>query len=251
MFGACVVYAGFLAAFLGGISILKPLAFLGIRTRLTGLFAFVLGIFVVFLGSLLPAGDVHIASARTHLDEFVPNYQFGEFHSIRVSAPRERVFLAMKAVTADEIFLFRTLTWIRRLGGSDQESILNPGHSVPVLDVAKRTGFLLLAEEPNREVVLGTAVAAPPGFRPSHRPTPEDFKNVRQPGFVLAATNFRFEDDGPGVTLVTTETRIFATSASVRRRFQLYWRVIYPGSALIRRMWLRAIKKRAEALPNS
>jgi len=31
----------------------------------------------------------------------------------------------------------------------------------------------------------------------------------------------------------------------------LYWRVIYPGSALIRRMWLRAIKKRAEALPNS
>jgi len=37
----------------------------------------------------------------------------------------------------------------------------------------------------------------------------------------------------------------------VRQRFQLYWRVIYPGSALIRRMWLRAIKQRAEALPNS
>ena len=26
-----------------------------------------------------------------------------------------------------------------------------------------------------------------------------------------------------------------------RRRFAGYWRVIYPGSALIRRMWLRAI----------
>ena len=249
MFGSCVVYAGLVVAFLGGISILKPLAFLGIHTRLSGLLAFVLGIFVVFLGWLLPAGDVHIASARTHLDEFAPNYQFGEFHTIHVDAPRERVFEAMKDVTADEIFLFRTLTWIRRLGGSDQESILNPPPHEPILDVAKRTGFLLLAEEPNREIVLGTAVAAPPGFRPSHKPTPEDFKNVRQPGFVLAATNFRFEDDGPGVTLVTTETRVFATSASVRRRFQLYWRVIYPGSALIRRMWLRAIKKRAEALP--
>ncbi|HYL10687.1 MAG TPA: hypothetical protein VEU31_08110 [Candidatus Acidoferrales bacterium] len=153
----------------------------------------------------------------------------------------------MKAVTADEILLFRTLTWIRRLGGSNEESILNPPPRAPILDVALKTGFLLLAEEPDREVVLGTAVAAPPGFRPSHRPTPEDFKNVRQPGFVLAAMNFRFEDDGPGVTLVTTETRIFATSTPARRRFQMYWRVIYPGSALIRRMWLRAIKKRAEA----
>src|SRR5712692_7025744 len=111
MFGACVVYTGLVVAFLGGISILKPLAFLGIRTRLTGLFAFVLGIFVVFLGWLLPAGDVHIASARTHLDEFAPNYQFGEVQSIRVSGPSGRVFLAMKAGTAEEIFLFRTLTW--------------------------------------------------------------------------------------------------------------------------------------------
>src|SRR6266568_2179121 len=249
MFGACVVYAGLVVAFLGGISILKPVAFLGIHTRLTGLFAFVLGIFVLFLGWVLPAGDVHIVSARTHLDEFAPNYQFGEFHSIRVNAPRERVFLAMKAVTADEIFLFRTLTWIRRFGRPGPESIMNAPENQALLGVATRSGFLVLAMEENREIVLGTAVAAPPGFRPSHRPTPEDFKNVRQPGFVLAATNFRFEDDGPGVTLVTTETRVFATSPSVRRRVQLYWRVIYPGSALIRRMWLRAIKKRAEALP--
>ena len=29
-------------------------------------------------------------------------------------------------------------------------------------------------------------------------------------------------------------------------RFALYWRVIYPGSALIRRMWLRALRLRAE-----
>jgi len=33
----------------------------------------------------------------------------------------------------------------------------------------------------------------------------------------------------------------------LRMRFAAYWRVIYPGSALIRVMWLRAIKQRAEA----
>jgi hypothetical protein len=247
MFGVVVVYAGLVAAFLGGISVLKPLTFLRIRSRILGLCIFGLGILLVFLGWLVPAGDFHVASAHTYLDEFAPNYQFNEVHAIRVHAPKDRVFEAMKAVTADDIFLFRTLTWIRRLGGSNEESILNPPPGAPILDVALRTGFLLLAKEPDREVVLGTAVAAPPGFRPSHRSTPEDFKNVRQPGFVLAAMNFRFEDDGPGVTLVTTETRIFATSTPARRRFQMYWRVIYPGSALIRRMWLRAIKKRAEA----
>jgi hypothetical protein len=46
---------------------------------------------------------------------------------------------------------------------------------------------------------------------------------------------------------VTTETRVFATDAAARRSFGLYWAFIYPGSALIRHGWLRAIKLRAEA----
>jgi hypothetical protein len=49
--------------------------------------------------------------------------------------------------------------------------------------------------------------------------------------------------------LLTTETRVFATDAPTRRKFAAYWRVIYPGSALIRMMWLRAIKQRAEKTP--
>ena len=57
--------------------------------------------------------------------------------------------------------------------------------------------------------------------------------------------NLRIEDAGPAACTLTTETRVYATDASTRRRFALYWRVIYPGSALIRRMWLRAIAHRA------
>jgi len=38
---------------------------------------------------------------------------------------------------------------------------------------------------------------------------------------------------------------VFANSPSARRRFAAYWRVIYPGSAIVRRMWLRAIARRA------
>ena len=59
--------------------------------------------------------------------------------------------------------------------------------------------------------------------------------------------NFLVEDAGPGVCLVTTETRVYATDPSAAGTFARYWRLIYPGRALIRRMWLRAIKQRAES----
>jgi hypothetical protein len=63
----------------------------------------------------------------------------------------------------------------------------------------------------------------------------------------MAAMNFLVEDAGSGATMVTTETRIYATDASARRRFALYWRTIYPGSSLLRYTWLRAIKRRSES----
>ena len=61
--------------------------------------------------------------------------------------------------------------------------------------------------------------------------------------------NFAVTPHGPNGSIVSTETRVFASSPSARRRFAAYWRVIYPGSAIIRRMWLRAIEKRALTFP--
>src|SRR5262249_11390454 len=88
--------------------------------------------------------------------------------------------------------------------------------------------------------------AVPRGARLKKDPTPADFQALHAPGFALAAINFRLADAGNGQTRLTTETRVYATDATVRRRFGIYWRMIYPGSALIRVMWLRAIRKRAE-----
>jgi hypothetical protein len=176
----------------------------------------------------------------------MPAYQFAEFHTLRIKAPRERVFAAIREVTPDEITLFRTLTWIRRFGRTGAESILNAPADKPLLDVAMRTSFMKLAEEPDRELVLGTLAAASKGTRLKKDPTPEDFKALRAPGFALAAMNFRIADAANGEAVLTTETRVYATDPSTRKKFAAYWRVIYPGSALIRVMWLRAIKERAE-----
>ena len=249
MFGVVVVYAGLVTSLLGFLSLLRPLKFLGIATRSSGLIVLGVGVIVIGIGIWLPASEERIAAPRTQLDAFVPAWQFNEAHSIRVRAPRDRVFRAIKEVKAEEITLFRTLTWIRRFGRPGPENILNAPEKMPLLDVATQTSFLLLVEEKDRELVIGTLVVAPPGWRPKGKPTPEGFKELKESGFALAAMNFRLEDAGVGETMVTTETRVYATDASSRQRFARYWRVIYPGSALIRRMWLRAVKKRAEAMP--
>jgi hypothetical protein len=253
MSGVIVVYLGLITMFVGGVSVLKPLKFLAIGSRWQALAVMAAGFIVVLIGASLPAKEVRVAPPRTQLDQFLPAYQFNEFHSVRITAPRDKVYTALKQATAEEILFFHTLVWLRRLGRPGPESILNPPPGMPLLDVATKTTFILLAEDPSREIVVGTLVAAPRGWRPSGQRTPEAFKALlasQQPGFVVAAMNFRLEDcdatTGP-CTLLTTETRVYATDASSRRAFARYWRVIYPGSSLIRRMWLRAIKKRAEA----
>lgn len=244
-----IVYGGLLMAVLGAICLVKPIRALRMTTRAQAARVLAIGAALVALGFVLPAGTVRVRQPRTEIDRFTPVYQFNEVHTTRVHAPPEAVYRAIRAVTADEIALFRALTWIWSPRLSTQaESILNPQRTAPILDVALRTSFMLLAEHQNREIVVGTVVCC---RRPPPLATPEDYRTLDRPGFAKATMNFLVEEDGGGWTRVRTETRVFATSDGARRRFAAYWRVIYPGSALIRRMWLAAIKRRAEAVPRS
>jgi hypothetical protein len=246
LLGSVLAYLGLLAAAAGAVSVAKPLDFLFIESRIRGAELFAAGLALAVLGILLPAATKRLESPRTQLHAFLPAFQFNEFHELRIRAPKERVDRAIREVTADDIALFRFLTRIRRFGGQGIDGILNPPAGAPILEVATRTSFLTLAEIPGREIVLGTLVAAPRGFKMEKR-TPEAFRALDGRGFAKAAMNFLLEVTEPGVCLLSTETRVYATDAATRRRFAAYWRVIYPGSALIRIMWLRAIRHRAEA----
>ena len=70
---------------------------------------------------------------------------------------------------------------------------------------------------------------------------------ITQPGFAKVTMNFLIQPRGERACVLRTETRVLATDPSSRAMFTHYWRMIAPGSALIRKMWLRAIKVRAEA----
>jgi hypothetical protein len=244
MLASAVVYLGFAIALIGMISVARPLQWLHISTPVHGAGVFVAGILVSVVGLVLPTRESRVARVQTRLDEFMPVWQFNEFHRTEVDAPPVRAFEAMKAVTADEIFLFRALTSIRRGGRPAPESILNAAGNEPLIDIATRSGFVMLAEDSPRELVIGTVVKAPAGTR--GKLTADFFRRAPRPGFALATMNFLVVPIGTDRSIVSTETRVFASSPSARRAFGMYWRLIYPGSAIIRRMWLRAIGKRAK-----
>lgn len=76
--------------------------------------------------------------------------------------------------------------------------------------------------------------------------SPQDFLTFNQPGYAKAVINFYMHVQGNGSTMVSTETRIYAMDAVARGEFAMYRRVVRLGSAVIRKLWLKAIKRRAE-----
>jgi hypothetical protein len=244
--GSFLAYTGLGALAAGVASLIRPLRFLGIQRPRQGAIVAAIGAGVASLALIWPPSTERRERPVLLLDRVLPAFQFSERHERRVRATPNRIFEAIRSVTADDIAFFRTLTAIRnpgRLFGKQPEGILNPAHG-SVLEAARLSGFVELAEEPGRELVIGTYIVRPPqGVRPS----PESFAALALPGYAKAALNFRVEPGPDGTCRLTTETRVFATDGWTALRFAPYWRLIYPGSSLLRRTWLAAIALRAEA----
>ena len=188
--------------------------------------------------------------AVSRLDRFLPAYDFNEVHEIVVRVGAAETYAALCALRPRDVPLVGLLLTLRRLparllgrrvprGGDDD---------VPILEGLGRGGFLKLDEEQGREVIVGIVGQF---WRLSPEPVrltvPPDFVGFSRPGFARAVMNFEIFSLGPAASRLRTETRIQATDARARRTFGLYWTFVHPGSALIRRVWLRAVRKRAEA----
>jgi hypothetical protein len=185
----------------------------------------------------------------SRLDEFLPHFDFEERHTRRVEASPAAALAGARAATPGEMPLVVLLYALR-----SAPALLARGQGLPRKrarpqweQMLESGGFLALVDE-EEEIVLG--YAGQPwklsgGSQPGAR-SAEDWKRFTAPGYVKAAMSFRADADEGGA-LLTTETRVLATDEASRRRFARYWRLIRPGSGLIRRSWLRAAARRAEA----
>jgi hypothetical protein len=246
MFASALLYTGLVAALSGLLLTIKPIARLGVSTRRRALGLAGAGCLAAGVAFGLPVSESRAARPQSALDRFVPVWQFNEVHERRIAAPPSIVFDAIKRVRPDEILLFRALIAIRGLGRPLPPEIADASERyASLMDIATHTTFIYLADDPPRELVVGTIVGRPRGVRT--RVAPELFAQP-PPGFALAAMDYIVRPDGAG-SLVSTETRVFASGIEAERRFAIYWRIIYPGSALIRRMSLRAIDRRAVSSP--
>jgi len=116
---------------------------------------------------------------------------------------------------------------------------LKPRPERTLLDAMWSGGF-----QPFEDEVL-TLVGRP--WRPGGgRRTVPDFPGFAEPGYAKIAMDYRARA-APGGSRLETETRIHLTDAASRRRFTGYWLVVRPFSGAVRRSWLAAARRRAEA----
>jgi hypothetical protein len=184
------------------------------------------------------------------LDNYLPAYEFNEVHTIVIQASPDEILGALKELTPVELSpWFRILFAIRqlpaRLMGNDEPGFL-PDR--PLLEQMFDNGFVLLAEN-ERELVFGTIGRFWELSQAESIPLvrAQEFLAFDQPGYAKAVGDFRLsQEKDHDDFVVRTETRIHIADPKARKKFAAYWRIIYPGSAWIRRMWLKAIKRRAE-----
>ena len=107
-------------------------------------------------------------------------------------------------------------------------------------------GWGVLAEQPDREIVVG-AVTQPWKANVTFRSLPPDqFADYNEPGDVKIVWTLRADPVGDHHAVFMTETRAVATDPAARDRFRRYWAFASPGIAAIRWLSLNPLKQEAE-----
>lgn len=178
------------------------------------------------------------------LDGFMPAYEIVERHHVRVGAPAAITLAAARDVALQASPIVRTLVTAREilLGAAPDTRQRPRGLLAEVLSL----GWGVLAEVPDREVVVG-AVTKPWEANVVFRALPPDrFAAFDEPGYVKIAWTIRADPVDDGTSVFRTETRAVATDAAARRRFRRYWALLSPGIIIIRWALLGPVKREAE-----
>ncbi len=188
------------------------------------------------------------------LDSWMPRADVAASYSTRVGAKPARVYEALLATDFSRHPLVALLMGLRAIPAA----LVAPRATWNRMRRSRRSGplplrallgqdFALLEEQPPVELVLGLTGrfwTLSGGLVPT---APATFREPLPAGLARAAWNFLLEPVGAEETLLRTETRVLCADAATRRQFLRYWRLVAPGSGLIRWAILRQVRHRAEA----
>lgn len=174
------------------------------------------------------------------LDRFMPRYDVVDRHAARVAAPaavalqRARLMEIYRTPLVRAIFFGRELLFGRPATA--------PPSSRGLIADMRAIGWGVLADVPDREIVMGAYTKpweAEPAF---HAVAPGDFAAFDGPGVVKIVWTLRADPVDDHSSIFRTETRAVATDAEARRLFRWYWAFLSPGIVLIRRGLVAALR---------
>jgi hypothetical protein len=178
------------------------------------------------------------------LDRFLPLYEAGGRHHVRIAAPAAITLAAARGMDLLQAPVVRAIIRTRELilGATPDHRPRPRG----LLAEALALGWGILAEVPDREIVVGAATQP---WKPNvafRALPPDEFTAFCEPGYVKIAWTLRADPVGPAESVFRTETRVASTDADARAKFRWYWSFFSPGMAAIRWASLRPLKAEAE-----
>lgn len=188
----------------------------------------------------------------TLLDSWMPSFDVSARYASQIGAPPAHVYATLLATDFSRPLLVRTLMGVRLLPAflrsprTVWRRFRRPAGSRASLQSLEHSDFQLLEELPPREIVLGITGRFWTLRASAIRVPPAQFRDPLAPGLAQAVWSFEVLPTATGTELAT-ETRVRCADARTRREFLRYWRLVAPGSGLIRHAILRQVRREALA----
>ena len=187
-------------------------------------------------------------TGRTLLESAMPTYDVVIAEHLVVAADPPATFAAAREL---DLLTVRTplLTVSMWLRGLPARWSGKSAPSPPRLVIGEMVlpGWVLLGQQPNREIAFGAVGRFWQPVIEWRNVPPEDFSSFAESGWGKIAANLSVMPYGESASLLTYECRTVTTDPDSRRRFLRYWWMIRPFVAHILRATLRQIRANAEA----
>jgi hypothetical protein len=180
------------------------------------------------------------------LDGFIPDPEVDECHQFEVTAPATITLAVAKGMDLQASPVIKGIFWLRAVPTLLRGQPFRRRGPRGLLEETLALGFGVLAEIPDREVVVGTYTQPWHQQVTFHPLPPEQFAAFDEPGYVKIVYTLAAEPLGLDRSRFVTRTRVVTTDPESRRRFRRYWAPMSAGIILIRYLSLPMVKREAE-----